>query len=90
MCAVACSVYFFEVVQSTIKSIDGRPIKGHAREIIVRDAKYFKLRKEKYKMDFNIAQSTSEATGVSITSVKIILKEDIIDPREDPTFSTPK
>jgi hypothetical protein len=50
----------------------------------------FKSHMEKYKMDYNIVQLTCEATGVSIPSVKKILKEDKTDSRTDPAFSMPK
>jgi hypothetical protein len=48
--------------------------KRTGKENSVRVTQYFKLHKEKYKMDY-ITQSTSEATGISISSVKRILKE---------------
>jgi hypothetical protein len=53
-----------------LKIIDGRLFKGQAMERLFRVAHYSKLHKEKYKLDYNIAQSTSVATGLLISSVK--------------------
>jgi hypothetical protein len=51
MCVVACSEYyravsFFEIMQSTLKSIADRPIKRQAMEKVFRFAWYFTLHKE--------------------------------------------
>jgi hypothetical protein len=40
-------------------------------------------------VDYDVAQSTTEATGVSISSVKRILKQGKSDSYEEPTFSMP-
>ena len=56
-------------------SRSGRTLPPEARLIVYNVAKYLKDKKKQYKLRYNVAESASEATGVSACLVTTILKE---------------
>lgn len=60
---------------SCSSSASGRPLRGQAREIVYNVAKHLREQKELHNLKYNVAQSTSEATGISKSSVKRVLAE---------------
>lgn len=60
---------------SCSSSASGRSLRGQAREIVYNVAKHLREQKELHNLMYNVVQSTSEATGISQSSVKRILAE---------------
>lgn len=60
---------------SNSRLASGRPLTSQAREIIFNVVEYLRKQKKEYNLSYNIAASTSEATGVSQATVYKILKE---------------
>lgn len=55
--------------------VSGRPLRGQAREIVFNVVTHLTEQKQQHKLKYNVAQATSDATGVSESLVKRIIAE---------------
>lgn len=60
---------------SCSSSSSGKPLNGQAREMVYNVATYLAKQKEQYKLKYNVVDSTHDATGISKTFIKRILKD---------------
>ena len=76
---------------STSGLASGRPIRDQAREIVYNVSQYFRNMKQTFQIqDANLNNMTSDATGVTVITVKAILREVVeSSARGKLTFSTP-
>jgi hypothetical protein len=60
---------------SKSSSIQDKALRSQAREVVYRVGDYFTNLKKSGTLDVNVAVATAEATGVSCSSVKRVMKE---------------